>query len=131
LGLNSGAVQTVAFGQQSVTVQPGASGMCAALNVTAAIPGHGNVALTPGHCDNTDGIVRFGLVGAFTAGSDHFAWGVVPDGNPSVSALLASGESKTISVTNNAFLAEIGTPIVSLTFDISPGHSVTVPTAPS
>jgi hypothetical protein len=131
LGLDPGAVQTVSFGQQSVSVQPGASGMCAALNVTVALPGRGNLTITPGHCDTTNGIVSYGLVGAFTAGPDHFAWGVVPNGNSAVTALLASGASQSIPVTNNAFLSEVGTPIVSLTFDTSPGHSVTVPTAPS
>lgn len=133
LGLTSSEVQAVTPAPNStVWAQPGTNGMCATLSTSVVLPGS-NVAhsISPSHCDETAGVSHYGLVSASTIGTSTFlAWGLVPDGNTSVSAKLADGTSQIIPVTTNAFSARTPSQVESLTFLNASGVSVTVSTAP-
>lgn len=131
LGLVPAAVHGVVLGQnRSVWAQPGSSGMCVTLDVMVPVSG-ADQEITPFHCEDTAGSLNYGIVGGGRAGDNYPAWGLVPDGNAAVTARLASGATETIAVANNAFYADFGSQVMSISFNDAVGDAVTVPTGPN
>jgi hypothetical protein len=112
--------------------------MCATLDMTVPDPLTGKAQeVAPSHCESAQGITGYGLVGAGTVaagptnGPIYLAWGLVPNGNKTVTANLASGASQALSVSDNAFLARLPSQVESIVFIKPGGSSVTVPTGPN
>jgi hypothetical protein len=102
--------------------------MCATLDTTVFNPAiQQNEAIAPTHCDTTAGALDYGLVEGGTFGMTHIAWGLVPNGNATVTVRLVSGETEELPVTNNAFAATVPDRVASFGFTDATGSQITVP----
>jgi hypothetical protein len=130
LGLQPGAIQGVSFGQRSLWIVPGADGMCVTLDTEFDDPVTGTQEeIAPWHCDSTVGILSYGLVEDAGPGGTSIAFGLVPNGNTAVTAQLATGTLQRIPVTDNGFVAEVGSGVTSFQFAASGDITVSVPVA--
>ena len=92
-----GPIESVTSGPAgSVWVTQTADGLCAALDATLMNPFIGTTQeVTPSHCDTSSGVLTYGLAEAATYFGHSIIWGLVPNGNSTVTARLSSGQTLT------------------------------------
>jgi len=129
LGCDEGQAQSAAAtAAGSVWVAHGPTDICAVLDTTLADPLTGvGEQVAPAHCDTDRGALAHGLAEAGTYYGRHIIWGLVPNGNRTVTVRLASSATVTVTVSSNAFAAEVPGAVRALRFLNADGAPVTAP----
>ena len=115
--LNPSATQLVQTASGPVWVVPGAVGACVmsgqATATTAPQPGKNGT-----NCDTTDAILKYGLVARLSRrDGSSMLFGIVPDGNASVTLTFATGAAaQQAPVVNNVVKATVPTGSVTVAF---------------
>jgi hypothetical protein len=107
LQLDLSATQLVQAGSGPVWIVPGAAGACVMSGQATA-----TIAPQPGenytNCNTMDGILQNGLVArASQAGGPSIVFGLVPNGNTSVTLTYATGAQEQVPVVNNVVRAVV------------------------
>jgi hypothetical protein len=133
VGRDQGQAQAAAVSTAgTVWVTQSPQGVCVALDTTVSNPLIGAAQeIAPVHCDTSAGTLQYGLGEASMYFGQHIVWGLVPNGNSSVSVQLASGAAETVPVTSNAFAADVPSAVQALRFVNANGAPTDLPqTAP-
>lgn len=106
--LDMAATEYVAGGDTGVWVVPGSNGACVVTETTDTSGPLAGKSVDSGSCETTAAIMNEGLI-AFVGeyGGAHRIFGLVPDGNTTVTLNFADGTAEEVPVTNNVVDAAI------------------------